>query len=59
MKREGTRTTLFTRRALVMMAGQVAALSVLGVRLYRVQVEQGARYATLADSNRISSSFPA
>jgi penicillin-binding protein 2 len=54
MKREGKRTTLFTRRALVMMAGQVAALSVLGVRLYRVQVEEGARYATLAESNRIS-----
>ena len=54
MKREGERNTVFTRRALVMMAAQTAALSVLGVKLYRVQVEQGARYATLAESNRIS-----
>jgi len=54
MKREGERNTVFTRRALVMMGLQTAALSVLGVKLYRVQVEQGAKYATLAESNRIS-----
>jgi penicillin-binding protein 2 len=54
VKREGKRTTLFTRRALFMMAGQTTALGLLGVRLYRVQVEEGARYSTLAESNRIS-----
>ncbi len=54
MKREGKRTTVFTRRALFIMASQTAALSALGVKLYRVQVEQGARYATLAESNRVS-----
>jgi penicillin-binding protein 2 len=54
MKKEGRRTTVFTRRALLMMAGQTAALSALGVKLYRVQVDEGARYATLAESNRIS-----
>ncbi len=54
MKQEGTRNGVFTRRALLVMAGQVAALGALGVKLYRVQVEQGAKYATLADSNRIS-----
>jgi penicillin-binding protein 2 len=54
MKREGRRTSIFTRRALFLMAGQSAALGVLAVKLYRVQVEQGARYATLAESNRIS-----
>ena len=54
MKQEGTRNGIFTRRALFVMAGQVAALGALGVKLYRVQVEQGAKYATLADSNRIS-----
>ena len=36
------------------MAGQTAALTALAVKLYRVQVEQGARYATLAESNRVS-----
>jgi penicillin-binding protein 2 len=54
MKKEGRRTTVFTRRALVMMAAQTAALGVLATRLYRVQVDEGARYATLAESNRIS-----
>ncbi len=54
MKHEGTRNGVFTRRALLLMAGQTAALGALGVKLYRVQVEQGARYKTLAESNRIS-----
>ena len=54
MKQEGTRNSVFTRRALFLMAGQTAALSALAVKLYRVQVEQGAKYATLAESNRVS-----
>ncbi len=54
MKREGERTSIFTRRALLAMGVQTAALGVLAAKLYRVQVEEGARYATLADSNRIS-----
>jgi penicillin-binding protein 2 len=54
MKQEGTRNGVFTRRALLLMAGQTAALGALGVKLYRVQVEQGAKYATLAESNRVS-----
>ena len=54
MKKEGERNGVFTRRALVAMGVQTAALGALGVKLYRVQVEEGARYATLADSNRIS-----
>ncbi len=33
----------------------MAALGVLGARLYQVQVVDGARYATLAESNRVSS----
>ena len=37
-----------------MMGGQVAVLGVLGARLYQVQVQDGARYTTLADENRIS-----
>jgi penicillin-binding protein 2 len=54
MKREGERTSVFTRRALILMGAQTAALAALGIKLYRVQVEDGAKYATLADSNRIS-----
>jgi penicillin-binding protein 2 len=54
MKRDVERTGVFTRRALLMMGGQAAILGVLGVRLYQVQVRDGARYTTLADDNRIS-----
>ena len=54
LKNEGKRNGVFTRRALFLMAGQTAALSALAVKLYRVQVEQGAKYATLAESNRVS-----
>ena len=54
MKRDIERTNVFTRRALLMMGGQVAVLGTLAVRLYQVQVREGARYTTLADENRIS-----
>jgi penicillin-binding protein 2 len=54
LKREGERTSVFTRRALVVMAAQTGALGLLAAKLYRVQVEEGSRYATLAESNRIS-----
>ncbi len=45
---------IFTRRALVLMAAQVAALGALGERLYRLQVADGRKYAALAENNRIS-----
>lgn len=54
MRKEGKRTSIFTRRALVIMAGQTAALGALGARLYRVQVVEGEKYATLAENNRLS-----
>jgi penicillin-binding protein 2 len=54
MKRDVERTGVFTRRALLLMGGQVAVLGTLGVRLYQVQVRDGARYTTMADENRIS-----
>jgi penicillin-binding protein 2 len=54
MKRTAQRPSVFARRALLMMGGQVAVLGALGARLYQVQVEQGARYTTLADQNCIS-----
>ena len=55
MKRENKRTGVFTRRALLIGGAQLAALGYLGARLYQVQVEEGARYSTLAEANRISS----
>ena len=54
MRRETRRTGVFTRRALLLMGGQAALLAGLAARLYQVQVVDGARYATLADENRIS-----
>ena len=45
---------IFTRRALVLMAAQVAALGALGDRLYRLQVADGRKYAALAENNRVS-----
>jgi len=54
MKRDTQRTGVFTRRALLLMGGQVAILGALGARLYQIQVVEGARYTTLSDENRIS-----
>jgi penicillin-binding protein 2 len=54
MKRENQRTGMFTRRALLVGAVQVAAMGALAARLYQVQVVEGEKFSTLAESNRIS-----
>ncbi len=54
MRRETRRTSVFTRRALLLMGGQVALLGGLAARLYQMQVVNGKRYATQAEDNRIS-----
>jgi len=54
MKRENKRTGVFTRRALLIGGVQISALGLLAAKLYQVQVVDGARYSTLADTNRIS-----
>src|SRR5580698_2087689 len=54
MKRDVERTGVFTRRALLLLGGQLAVLGTLGARLYQVQVVDGARYTTLANENRVS-----
>ncbi len=45
---------VFGRRALALGAVQASLLGVLGWRLHRLQVEEGGRYATLAEENRLS-----
>lgn len=45
---------MFTRRALLLGAGQLGIFGALGVKLYRTQIVEGERYATLSDNNRIS-----
>ena len=54
MKREDRRAGVFTRRALLLGAGQLGIFGALAAKLYQVQVVEGARYATLSDNNRIS-----
>lgn len=54
MRRETRRSNVFTRRALLVMGGQIAVLGTLGARLYQLQVVDAAHYKTLANDNRIS-----
>ena len=49
-----TRENLFTRRALLLMGLQGAALGVLGARLAWLQIHEGSKYKTLAEKNRIN-----
>ena len=58
-KKENKRSGVFTRRALLLGGGQLSVLGLLGAKLYQVQVVEGARYATLAESNRISARLTA
>ncbi|HYZ62172.1 MAG TPA: penicillin-binding protein 2, partial [Acetobacteraceae bacterium] len=58
-RRENKTSGVFTRRALLMGAGQLGVLGLLGAKLYQVQVVDGERYATLAESNRISARLTA
>ena len=44
----------FTRRLLLLGAGQAALVGVLGHRLHKLQIVQGENYASLADNNRLS-----
>ncbi|WP_236020212.1 penicillin-binding protein 2 [Sabulicella rubraurantiaca] len=51
---EERRRSVFTRRALLLAGGQAGLFGFLGHRLHTLQVEQGERYATLAEENRVS-----
>ena len=58
-RKENKRSGVFTRRALLLGAGQIGILGALGAKLYQVQVVEGERYSTLAESNRISARLTA
>jgi penicillin-binding protein 2 len=53
VKRATPMDKIFTRRAVLLGAGQAALLALLGGRLAWLQVVEGPRYKTLADENRI------
>lgn len=42
------------RRGLILLAGQLAVVGVLGLRLRAIQIEEAERYRLLADENRIN-----
>jgi penicillin-binding protein 2 len=54
MRRESRRKSVFTRRAVLLAGTELAAFGALAAKLYQVQVAEGAKYTTLAESNRIS-----
>ena len=51
---DNERSSLFTRRALLLGGAQAVLLSALAGRLYQLQVLDTQRFATLADENRIN-----
>jgi penicillin-binding protein 2 len=53
-KGDNERSSLFTRRALVLGGAQAALMSALVGRLYQLQVLETNRFATLAEENRVS-----
>jgi penicillin-binding protein 2 len=58
-RRDGKRSAVFTRRALLVAGVQVGAFGLLGAKLYQVQVVDGQRYAMLANTNRVSTRLTA
>lgn len=51
---EVDRQRMFSRRTLLLGAGQAALLGGLVARMYYLQITEGERYATLAEENRIN-----
>ena len=52
MQQEAERGRRFARRALLLGGAQLAVFGGLAARLWQLQVEDGARYALLAEANR-------
>ena len=60
-RRDGTdnRGGVFTRRALLVGGAQTLALGGLAARLRQVQMQEGSRYATMAEDNRVTARMTA
>ena len=54
MRREISRGSVFTRRALLVGGAQTLIMGGLAARLRQVQVEEGDRYTTMAEDNRVT-----
>ena len=55
MRRDIRRGSVFTRRALLAGGVQTLALGALAAKLRQVQMEEGSRYSTMAEDNRVTS----
>jgi len=53
-RKDKSRYTTFSRRALMMSGGMTAVFAVLGGRLYQLQIEDGDQYKLQAEANRVS-----
>jgi penicillin-binding protein 2 len=53
IRRETNRGNVFTRRALLIGGTQTLLLGGLAARLRQIQVEEGSRYTTMAEDNRV------
>ncbi|MBM3986297.1 MAG: penicillin-binding protein 2, partial [Planctomycetes bacterium] len=53
-KGDGERSSLFTRRTLLLGGAQAVLMSALAGRLYQLQVIETQRFSTLAEENRIN-----
>lgn len=54
MKRESRQRPVFTRRVLLLGSAQLTAFGAISARLYRMQVVEHGRYATLARQNSVN-----
>jgi penicillin-binding protein 2 len=54
MKKEVMRSGVFTRRALLVAGAEITVFGLLGARLYKMQVVDGAKYMAMARGNSVS-----
>jgi penicillin-binding protein 2 len=54
MQKDGDRSKVFTRRVVLLGGGKALLVSLLGARMYYLQVMEADTYRTLADENRIN-----
>jgi penicillin-binding protein 2 len=54
MQKDGDRSKVFTRRVVLLAGGKALLVTLLGARMYYLQVMEAEKYSTLAEENRIN-----
>jgi len=54
MQKDGDRSKVFTRRVVLLASGKAVLITLLGARMYYLQVMEAEKYRTLAEENRIN-----